>query len=241
MSPPLAHFRLFSLALLATAGLAMADAPPDRVVTVSGTGEIQVAPDKALVNVAVEARNPTLQTAQQEVNGIVERFLALCDELHIPRQQVQSSSANVQAEFDWNNETHERRMLDYSVSRQIQVDLRDLDRLGPLMEKAVGLGVNQVSPPQLETTRADALRREALSKAADDARLNAEALAKTLGARVGKVRRIASSDVGLQPPPQPLERGIAMMAKAGGGAETYETGQITINAQVTAEFDLVVD
>jgi uncharacterized protein YggE len=240
MPPPLAHFRLFSLALLAAAGLAAADAPPDRVVTVSGSGEIQVAPDKALVMVAVEARNPTLQTAQQEVNRTVERFLALCDELHIPRQQVQSSSANVQAEFDWNNETHERRMLGYFVSRQIQVDLRDLDRLGPLMEKAVEIGVNQVSPPQLETTRAEALRREALSKAADDARLSAEALAKTLGARVGKVRRIASSDVGLQPP-QPMERGVAMMAKAGGGAETYETGQIRINAEVTAEFDLLVD
>jgi uncharacterized protein YggE len=240
MPPPLVVSRLFFLAALAIASLAVADAP-DRTVAVSGRGEVQVEPDRALVVVGVEARNPTLQNAQQEVNRIVDRFLTLCDELKIPRQQVQSSSANVQAEYDWNNDTHERRLLGYYVSRQLEVDLHDLDRLGVLMEKAVGLGVNQVSPPQLDTTRAEALRREALSKAADDARLNAEALAKTLGARVGKVRRIASSDVATQPPPQPLERGVAMMAKAGGGPETYETGQIRINAQVTAEFDLLVD
>jgi uncharacterized protein YggE len=240
MQPATALSRLICCGLLVVSAAAGAADPPDRVVTVSGNGEVQTVPDRALIMVSAEARNPDLQTAQQEVNRVVERFLALCDELRIPRQQVQSSAANVQAEFDWNNETHQRRMLGYYVSRQLQVDLRELDRLGPLMERAVTAGVNQVSPPQLGTSRAEALRREALTKAADDARLNAEALAKTLGARIGKVRRIASSDVGLRPPPQPVERAMAM-AKDGGGAETYETGQIKVNAQVTAEFDLLVD
>ena len=240
MQPATATCRLFLAALLASPIVYAADAP-DRVVTVSGSGEVQTEPDRALVAIGVEARNLALQSAQQEVNRIVTRFLALCDELHIPRDQVQSSSANVQPEYDWNNDTHERRLIDYYVSRQLQVDLHDLDQLGALMERAVGIGVNQVSPPQLGTSRAQALRREALSKAADDARLSAEALAKTLGAHVGKVRRIASSDVAMQPPPQPLERGVAMMAKSSGGAETYETGQIKINADVTAEFDLIVD
>ena len=236
-----ALWRIFVLSLLVIPTFAFAQAGTERVVAVSGSGEVEVAPDRALVIVAVEARNPVLQSAQQQVNTIVERFLALCDDLKIPRQQVQSSSANVQAEYDWDDVKRERRMLGYYVNRQLQVDLRDLDRLGPLMERAVTVGVNQVSPPQLGTTRAEALRREALAKAADDARLSAEALAKTLGARVGKVRRIASSDVDVRPPPQPLER-VAMMAKdSGGGAETYETGQIKITAQVTAEFDLVVD
>jgi uncharacterized protein len=239
MQPATASCRLFlMLALLAPA--AHATPPDERIVKVSGSGEVQVEPDRALVTVGVESRNLALQNAQQEVNRIVTRFLALCDELHIPREQVQSSSANVQPEYDWNNDTHERRLIDYYVSRQLQVDLHDLDKLGQLMERAVSAGVNQVSPPQLGTSRAQALRRDALSKAAEDARLNAEALAKTLGARVGKVRRIASSDVAMQPPPQPLERGVAMMAKSG-GEQTYETGQIKINADVTAEFDLLVD
>jgi uncharacterized protein len=239
MPPATALCRLFLSALLIAPATYAADAAA-RIVTVSGSGEVQVQPDRALVNVGVEARNLALQNAQQEVNRIVTRFLSLCEQLHIPREQVQSSSANVQPEYDWNNDTHERRLIDYYVSRQVQVDLHDLEQLGPLMEQAVGVGVNQVSPPLLGTSRAQALRRDALSKAAEDARLSAEALAKTLGARVGKVRRIASSDVAMQPPPQPMERGVAMMAKSG-GAETYETGQIKITADVTAEFDLIVD
>jgi uncharacterized protein YggE len=226
--------------LLLSAAVQAADAP-DRLVAVSGYGEVQAAPDRALVQLAVEARNPALQVAQQEVNKAVERFLALCDELRIPREQVQSSSANVQAEFDWNGETRERRMLGYFVSRQLRVDLRDLDKLGLLMERAVGIGINQVSPPQLVSSRAEALRREAYAKAADDARQNAETLATRLGARVGKVRRVASSDVGLPPPPQPMmmERNLVMAKDS--GAQTYETGQMVISAQVVAEFDLIVD
>jgi len=231
---------LLILTLLASPALALAQAT-ERVVAVSGSGDVEVEPDRALVTVGVEAHNPALQSAQQQVSTVVERFLALCDQLHIPREQVKSSTANVQAEYDWNEVNRERRMIGYVVTRQIEVDLRQLDSLGPLMERAVNAGVNQVSPPQLGTTRADTLRREALAKATDDARLAAEAMAKTLGARVGKVRRIASSDVEVRPPPQPLER-VAMMAKdSGGGEATYETGRIKINAQVTAEFDLVVD
>jgi hypothetical protein len=235
---PLGRTLAFAL-LLACAAVRAAD-PPDRLVAVSGSGEVRTAPDRALVTLGVEARNPQLAVAQQEVNRTVERFLALCDELRIPRPQVQSTSANVQPEFDWNGETRERRMLGYYVSRQLHVDLRDLEDLGPLMERAVGLGVNQVSPPVLASTRAEGLRREALAKAAEDARQNAEALARTLGVRVGEVRRIASSDVALQPP-QPLERAAMLANKEGGGAATYETGQIVIEARVTAEFDLLVD
>lgn len=246
MLPPQSFRAALACALLLACGAAAADdqpsrkGPPDRVVAVSGSGEVLAVPDRALVMLAVEARHPALQTAQQEVNGIVERFLKLADELRIPREQIQTTSANVQAEFDWNPETRERRMLGYYVSRQLRVELRELDKLGQLMERSVQVGVNQVSPPQLISSRADELRREALSEAADDARRSAEALAKTLGARVGNVRRIASSDVAWQPPPQPYER-TAMAMKDSGGAATYEAGQIEIRAQVTAEFDLIVD
>src|SRR5690606_41228399 len=66
--------------------------------------------------------------------------------------------------------------------------LRDLDKLGPLLERAFDLGINQVSEPQLDSSRRRELEREALAKAVEDARLNAQAVARAAGARLGAPR-----------------------------------------------------
>ncbi len=216
-----------------------------RLVTVSGAGEIQVVPDRAIVNLGMESRQPKMETARKEVNKVVEAFLEYCDELDVPKKQIKTASLNVRPEYDWNNQTRERRLRGYFVSRQLTVELKDLDKLGPLMEGSVSLGVNQSQAPTLDVSDRNGLRRDALKKAAEDARLNAEVLAKTLGARVGKIRRISASDVGFRPPVvrQMNERALMRSSAADSGAspESYEVGKVTVNASVQAEFDLLVD
>ncbi len=216
-----------------------------RLVTVSGAGEIQVVPDRAIVVLGMESRQPKMETARQEVNKVVEAFLDYCDELDIPKKQIKTASLNVRPEYDWNNQTRERRLRGYFVSRQLTVELKDLDKLGPLMEGSVSLGVNQSQAPTLDVSDRNGLRREALKKAAEDAQLNAQVLAKTLGAKVGKIRRINASDVGFRPPVvrQMNERAMMRSAAADSGAspESYEVGKVTVNASVQAEFDLLVE
>ena len=119
--------------------------------------------------------------------------------------------------------------------RQMQIDLRDLDKLGELMERASDAGVNQMSGVQMASSKEKEFYREALAEAAEDARRNAEVLAKTLDAKLGKVRSIATTHVSAQPPIRPMAR--AAMAESA-GADTYQAGEIRFNANVTVEFEL---
>ncbi|HEX7047326.1 MAG TPA: SIMPL domain-containing protein [Gammaproteobacteria bacterium] len=206
-----------------------------RTVAVSGEGEISVAPEIATVHLAVEARDRDLAAAQAQAGKVVDAVLELTDSLKIPRKQVSSTQLRVHPEYDWNEGRQVFR--GYLVQRDIQVELQDLAKLGPLLERAMAAGVNNVSPPELNVEDPRKLHREVLQLAAADAKANAEALAETLDATLGDVQRVNAVE---DAPPRPLmERMMPMSAADSASAEqTYQTGQITMRVTVQAEFEL---
>ena len=234
---------LASLLALAIAPLAVhaADTDRPRAVSVSGNGEVSAEPDVAHVTLGVEARKPTMAEARTAVAATVDRVLTLTRELRIDPKLVNATRLQVQPEYSWNEKDRKRVLLGYLVSRQVQVELRDLEQLGPLLERAVDAGVNQVNDPLLDSSRRKALEREAMAKAVEDARLNAETLARAAGVKLGPVRTMNGSS---SAPPMPMyRRGAVMadMAAAAPPAETYVPGEMKFNATVNVEYDLLVN
>ena len=170
----------------------------------SGQGEIQAEPDRAAVTLGVESRKPKMEEARAEVAKTVDAVLKLTRDLKIDPKYVRTTRVNVQPEYNWDNNARERNLIGYYVSRQVEVDLRDLEKLGQLLERSFDLGVNQVGDPRLDSSKRHELEREALAKAVADARLNAEAVAQ--GRR--RAPRPAAHDLrrtpASSPPPMPM-------------------------------------
>lgn len=233
--------RLLVTLLLATSLAACSghghDSHAPRLVSVAGQGEATAAPDRATVQLAIEARAEQLTAAQASADGVVAKVLAVTDGLAIAREQVQTTAIQIDPEFDYRPSG--RRMLGYVVRRQVTVEVRDLALLGDLMEQALATGVNSVSPPVLSSSRERELYRAALAAAARDAELNAETLAEALDARVGRAWSVSGDGSGGRPEPRALMmRSMADgMAKAE-VAETYSAGEIRYTAQVQAQFEL---
>lgn len=218
--------------LYLNSGLVLGD--EDRHVTVQGNGSVALAPDMARVSLGVMALNETLQTAQQEVAAVTNRVLALTDRLGIERKHINTTGASVRPNYRWNKERDEQELTGFVVERSIQVELRDLDRLGQLIEQAVGTGVNQVSPPALDSSgRADAYR-QALALAVADARRNAGTLASAAGETLGPVQSITAGS-SYEPPRPMMLRAQADMAEAAAG---YNAADLRFDATVTAVFRL---
>jgi len=209
-----------------------------RSVSVSGQGQVQAEPDRALVMLGVQTRLPKLEDARAEVNKKIEAVLKLTRDLKIDSKYVRSTRISIQPEYSY--DTVARNLIGYMVSRQVEVDLRTLEQLGPLLERAADLGVNQLGDPQLDSSKRDELQREALAKAVNDARLNAEALVKAAGARLGPVRTLSASS-NTAAPPMPFMRMQAAAAETGNAAQTYQSGQMNFTASVQIEYDLMVD
>ena len=228
--------RLLPAVLLFASVCTMAD-DMAHTVSVTGAGLVSAVADRATVQMSIMSRHKELDAAQAAAAKVTAAILSLTDKLDIERNKVDTTGATVRPDYRWNRETEEQELRGYIAERQMLVKVDDLDKLGKLVEGAVASGVNQVSPPQLDSSKRKALRREALAMAAGDARANAEVLAETLGAKLGEPISIVDGSA-TPGPPVPIMR-MATAAMESDSAATYNAGDLTFAATVTVVFELV--
>ncbi|HXQ30699.1 MAG TPA: SIMPL domain-containing protein [Steroidobacteraceae bacterium] len=226
------------LAWLLPAAHARAEEPAPRVLSVSGEGEVRAQPDRAIVTLGIVSREPTLEAARAGANRVMAALLKLTRDLGIAEQLVHSTRLSVNPEYTRNEPKRENRLVGYAVRRQLLVELRDLDRLGELLEKGITAGANVVGDPLLDSGQRHDLEREALARAVADARQNAAVVAKALDASVGAPRSVATTAT-RSPSLVPVRRMAMAAAAAAEAPETYQSGELTFSASVNAIFDLV--
>lgn len=233
----LARFAAALVALTLCAAAAAHDESRPRLLTVGGEGEVEAAPDRADVSFSVEASEKSLADAEKAVTEATARLLKLCDTLGIPRSAVRSAQLNVQPQYDTGVVSNRPRIVGYFVSRQVEVDLRDLGKLGKLLQGAVETGANRMSGVAFGSSRKDEHQRTALAKAAEDARANAEVLARAMGVKLGRLHSLTASASGGMPP-APMHMMRAAKAASMEADQTYEAGEMRFEASVTAEYEL---
>jgi len=231
-----------ALLLISSAAPAHDEAAPDRrSVSVSGQGEVSVKPDRARLSVAVDQFASEPRPAETEANKVVRAYLAELKTLGIADKHISTAGIALNPEYVWDEKLRQNRITGYRARRDIQIMVENLDKLGDLILAATRVGINQVSPPALESSKGKALARDALAAAAEDARAKAQLLADTLGVKLGAVRIISANDGGF---PQPvMAKAMAMradMAQDSGNAQMgFEAGEIKVTANVQAQFDLI--
>jgi uncharacterized protein YggE len=224
----------------------MAMRPPmqmPRTISVAGTGTVDATPDIARLSLAVQRRDVSMQVARDETVRVSKAFLALCKKLGIPDNKIRTSGLTIQPEYRWNEKENQQVFTGYFVQRQLQVEVTDLNKLGDVIEGAIDAGVNEVSPPALDSSKAKELNRDALAAATADAKANAERVASSLGVKLGAVRTVVVN--GAMPrPPMPMQemRNMSMVTSdaAGKAAANYVPGEISFEGRVDATFDVVV-
>lgn len=229
------------LALIATA--AAAETPvPARVVQVTGAGEAETAPDRAQLSMSVEARNLELKTAEAKVNEVVRAYLAEAKGLGATEAELSTASYSVNAEYDWVD--NKQVFRGYRAAREITVKVKDLAKVGDYLLRATKVGINQVNPPVLESSKQKEIEREALKRATLDARTQAQLIAETLGMKLGLARTVNASAQNFQPPmpvmPKAMMMRVASDAPPSGNEQMgFSGGQIRATSSVTVEFELL--
>lgn len=213
---------------------AFADELP-RTITVSGFGSVETPPDRATLILSIVARDQSVATAQAEAAEVTAKVLALLEELDIPDNRVDTMSASVRPDYRWNREKEEQELRGYIAERQMRVEVHDLEQVGIVVERAVGEGVNQVSPPQLTSSKRRDAYRDALALAAEDARANAARLASALGVTLGTAIQVDAGPRVFPPVPvMGVRQADAMAMEA--APDTYSAGDMTVTANVSVVF-----
>lgn len=180
------------------------DQPPE--IAVMGTGTVTLSPDYAVVQLSVVTRDAEAARAgQANAKAMTAVRGALRSLLGTPDDSLPTVSYSVDADYD------RGRPVGYQARSGIEVTVRDLARVGAVIDAALGAGATNVSQIRFESTKSDVARQEALSRAVQSARRDADAIARAAGGRLGPLLGVATS--GPMPFPQPQMAMRAMAAE----------------------------
>ncbi len=204
-----------------------------RTVTVSATATVAAKPDQARISSGVVSEAATARDALSKNTALMTKVITELKTGGIAADDIQTSSFNVEAVTAYDSrENTPPRITGYRVSNQVGVLVRDLAKLGDVLDKLVTAGANAVSGLSFEVSTADALKDDARKEAMANALRRATLLAKAGGADVGDVMQISEDIVADGPRPFATAR----MAKA--EAVPIESGTSVLEARVTVTYAL---
>lgn len=216
--------------LVLTPTLAVAQQPRDEPVVVTiGEGVVQAVPDRAWVSLTAESRAGSPREAQRrnaEAMAPVQEKLRAAG---IPADAIRTSAYDLQQEWDFAN--NRRVSRGYVARNTIEVRIDAVDRVGELLEIAVGSGATSVSGIRFDLKDRARLEREALRLAVADARARAEAAAAGAGRTLERVLRIEEHGVANRPPMPFAVAREALQAQA--DAPPISAGQMELQSRVT--------
>lgn len=221
---------------LAAPAIASADeARPVPHITVVGEGETAVTPDLATLSLGVMREAETASEALEADNKAMAAVIADMKAAGVAARDLQTSGLSINPRYSQpkpGQEDEQPRIVAYQATNMLTVRVRDLAKLGEIIDRAVKLGVNQGSGIDFGNDDPTAATAEARRKAVADALRNARTLTEAAGARLGRILEI--SETGSAPPPRP------MLAKAAFRADAVpvEPGETTYHATVTMTFEL---
>lgn len=223
-----------ALAVLASACAPMSpDTVPRRIstVTVSGVGSVSAPPDQAEVTSGVVTQAPTAAQALAANSQAMERLLQALAGLGIPARDIQTTNLSVTPQRRPVRGGQRSEIVGYEVVNQVRIKVRDLSKLGRVLDQQVGEGANLVHGIQFGLQNAAPSLDEARKRAMADARQKAELYAAAVGLKLGRVLAIQEAGVA-SPRPEMVAR--ATMA----AAVPVAPGEQELQTSVTVTFIL---
>lgn len=218
----------------------IANAPLPRTVTVVGEGSVKIKPNVAYASIGVETLNESIQQATSESTKTMEQIVAALKAAGIAEKDMQTSGFSVWVDRSRSMEGELTGQAVYHVTNMVSVTIRDLDKVGEILEKAMGAGANMINSVSFGIDQPEALQKEARQKAAADALAKAQELAALHNAQLGElvsVSEIVGSGGGYYASGTDALLGAYRMGM-GGGAGPISPGELELALKLQVVYAL---
>jgi hypothetical protein len=199
---------------------------------VSGLGTVTAAPDMAEITSGVVTQAPTAAGALAANSQAMEKVLQALAAQGVAARDIQTTSISVSPQRRAvRGEGRPPEIVGYEVTNQVRVKVRDLARLGRVLDEQVTQGANSVYGIRFGLADPAPLLDEARKRAMADARRRADLYAGAASLKVGRV--VAVQEAGAAAPrPEMAARVMAA------GAVPVAPGEQEIQASVSVTFSL---
>lgn len=206
-----------------------------QALTVSGYGQVVLPPDIAYITVGVRTDGDDVADVVARNASTVERLMSSLASSGVAREDMQTSNFSVYSSDQYDFEGQRTGVI-YYVENTVYVTVRELDRMGELLDDAVSAGANSIWGIQFDVDDRSAAQAEARDLAVADAKAQAEQLAEMAGITLGDLISVSYyPSLGFSP----------YYGVGGGGGAAYEAaatsivpGLININESVSFSYEI---
>lgn len=206
--------------------------PPQRVMTVTGAGQVTLTPDIAYVYIGVRTEDENVGRAVSDNNRKAQAVMDALEHAGVATKDIRTTNFNLWPSDQYDEKGGKTGTI-YVVENTVYVTVRDLPKLGDLLETAIQSGANNINGVQFDVAE----RTEAIAKAriaaVEDARKQAEEIASAAGVQLGAVQTISYYDTA--PMAQDYGKGGGVRLEA---AVPVSPGQMQITTTVTIVYEL---
>lgn len=221
--------------------------PASNIISFDGTGEVSASPDLATMNFTLREESKVLKDAQAKVATKEATVIAMLEKIGIEKKDIKTESYTSYPKYDYGTPCYgyssvscrqdTPKIIGYEVSEYVSVKVRDLEKVGEVVQGLGDAGVSDMSGPNFSVENEDELKAEARKLAIEEAKQKAEVLSKDLGVRL--VRIVSFTENGNYPyyyGKDMLQAGNAMSESA--PAPLLPAGENKITSSVTITYEI---
>lgn len=199
-----------------------------RTITITGQGQVSVKPDVAIVETGVVTQAKTAAEALTANTQAMQAVFDAIKELGIEDRDMRTSQFSVNAIHTRPERGEASRISGYQVSNLVSITLRDLDRVGEVLDRVVSTGSNELRGIRFQVEKPGPLMDGAREDAVKDALRKAKIYVAAAGVALGPVLTINEHGGGGRPQPV-FARAMAMEA----ADVPIAAGEQTLSTSVT--------
>jgi uncharacterized protein len=209
--------------------------PAPSTVQVSATAEVRAVPDTAMISAGVITQSPTAKAAMQANATKMSAVMDAIKAAGIEAKDIQTSGINLQPQYRY-AENQPPVVTSYQASNNVNVRIRKIDGIGPVMDVLVAKGANQINGPSFMLANEEAALDQARKDAVARARKRADLFAEAAGMRVKRI--ISISESGGMQHPMPMMRSMAMETAKAAADTPVAPGETSLIVTVNMLFEL---
>jgi uncharacterized protein YggE len=227
-------------ALLLAAPLALSSPllAQDTHLDVTGTAFVEVAPDRARIAFAVETETEGALEAGEANARLMDAVIRALRGTGIQDLRIESSGYSLAPRYAPRRGDEPQRIAGYTARNSVQVISDDVDAVGRLVDAGLAAGANRVAGMSFEIRDTAPHRQEALRRAVEVARGEAEAMAGALEMRLGSPVTVQGGADFPQPRSMMMRAEMMDVAMAAAPTTPVEVGLQRVSANVSIRYRL---
>jgi hypothetical protein len=206
-------------------------------LTVSGHGEVSVAPDRAILRLGAVAQAAKASAAQSQVNQVVQNIIKGIKSLGVADKNIATIDLSIHPVYE--NQRPEPReqttqpvIHGYRANNIIRVIVEKLESLGDVIDAGLKAGANRIMGLSFDLKDDGEARAQALRLATEEADAKATAIARAMGIEIVGIKQISEAGINLLRPQ--MDSGPAFSARA--AATPVQAGQVRVEASLTVSY-----